>query len=251
MCFHGLLCDAKMLSILIENIFFEESQENMSITSVFITLLWVQVIKICFWGSGDVIMISQAPRPKARVGKVVFYSLTQGTLISSQTFLRKRRRKIWNSDLPIWVQVHRQFFIGVLTNKMQLIYRRTPTLTFKCCWQSFCHSSVKITDPIFLLHQLYFNLVIHMQQKSLTLINRSQQRCFVKRPVLKIFSIFTGRPTTLLKRDSNAGVFLLIFQNFVFKNLFYRTSIKGCFYFNVTGFITAVLFSDLQYTYLL
>ena len=130
MCFHGLLCDAKMLSILIENIFFEESQENMSITSVFITLLWVQVIKTCFWGSGDVIMISQAPRRKVRLGKVVFYSLKQGTLISSQTFLRKRRRKIWSSDLPIWVQVHKQPFIGVLTNKMQLIYRRTPTDLF-------------------------------------------------------------------------------------------------------------------------
>ena len=36
---HLLLCDVKMLSILIENIVLEESQENISITSVFIHLL--------------------------------------------------------------------------------------------------------------------------------------------------------------------------------------------------------------------
>ena len=36
---HLPLCDFKMLSILIENIVLEESQENISITSVFITLL--------------------------------------------------------------------------------------------------------------------------------------------------------------------------------------------------------------------
>ena len=65
---HLLLCDVKMLSILIENIVLEESQENISITSVFITLLWVQGIKTSFWGSDDVIMMSQAPRPKVRPG---------------------------------------------------------------------------------------------------------------------------------------------------------------------------------------
>ena len=36
---HLLLCDVKILSILIENIVLKESQENVSITSVFITLL--------------------------------------------------------------------------------------------------------------------------------------------------------------------------------------------------------------------
>ena len=36
---HLLLCDVKMLSVLIENIVLEKSQENVSITSVFITLL--------------------------------------------------------------------------------------------------------------------------------------------------------------------------------------------------------------------
>ena len=63
---HLLLCDVRMLSILIENI--EESQENISITNMFITLLWVQGIKTSFWGFDDVIMMSQAPRPKVRPG---------------------------------------------------------------------------------------------------------------------------------------------------------------------------------------
>ena len=97
---HLLLCDVRILSILIENIVLEESQENILITSIFITLLWVQRIKTSFWGSGDLIMISQAPRPKVRLGTGSFLlSDTKRTIFTSQTFLRKKRRKIWNCDL--------------------------------------------------------------------------------------------------------------------------------------------------------
>ena len=65
---HLLLCDVKNFSVLIENIVSEESEENISITSVFITLIWVQGIKTSFWGSHDVMMMSQASRPKVRLG---------------------------------------------------------------------------------------------------------------------------------------------------------------------------------------
>ena len=36
----------------------------------------------------------------------------------------------------------------------------------------------------------------------------------MKKGVLKIFTEFTGRPATLLKRDSGTGVFLRILQTF-------------------------------------
>ena len=97
---HLLLCDVRILSILIENIVLEESQENISITSIFITLPWVQRIKTSFWGSSDLIMMSQAPRPKVRLVTGSFLlSDTKRTIFTSQTFLRKKRRKIWNCDL--------------------------------------------------------------------------------------------------------------------------------------------------------
>ena len=67
---HLLLCDITLLSVLIENVVLEVSQEN-KLT----TLLWAQN-KTSFWRSDDVIMTSQAPRPKARLGQPVFYSLT-------------------------------------------------------------------------------------------------------------------------------------------------------------------------------
>ena len=65
------------------------------------TLLWVQN-KTSFWGSDDVTMMSQTPRPKLHLGTGSFLlSDTLGTIISSQTFLRKKRRKIWKSELFI------------------------------------------------------------------------------------------------------------------------------------------------------
>ena len=57
-----------MLSILIENIVLEESQEKISITSVLIAILWVQGIKASFWGYDAVIMMSQAARLKVQMG---------------------------------------------------------------------------------------------------------------------------------------------------------------------------------------
>ena len=75
--------------------------------------------------------------------------------------------------------------------------------------------------------------------------NRSSLRsCFIKKIVLKNFAIFTGnhlwwslfltklqaiRPTTLLERDSNTGVYLGILRN-CWEQLFLRTSANGCFY---------------------
>ena len=57
-----------MLSTLIENIVLEESQEKISITSVFIAILWVQGIKTSFWRYDAVIMMSQAARLKVQMG---------------------------------------------------------------------------------------------------------------------------------------------------------------------------------------
>ena len=68
-------------------------------------------------------------------------------------------------------------------------------------------------------------------------------RGVIKKAVLKNFAIFrrkhlycslfliklqTFRPVTLLKRDSNTGVFLWILRNF-YKHLFCRTLANGCF----------------------
>ena len=46
--------------------------------------------------------------------------------------------------------------------------------------------------------------------------------------IVKDFELFWG--TTLLKRDSNTGVFLWILRNFL-KHLFWRTSVNYCFLF--------------------
>ena len=91
---HLQLHDVKMLSILIENIVLEKSQESISITSVFITFIWVQGIKTSLWGSDDVIMMSQAPRPKVRIDTGSFLlSDTYWTMLSSQAFLRKKAER--------------------------------------------------------------------------------------------------------------------------------------------------------------
>ena len=99
---HLLLRDVTLLLILIENIVLVVPQEKLSFTIVSITFLWVQSKKTSFWGSDDIVMMSQAPRPKLWLGTGSFLlSDTQGTIISSQTFLRKKRPQIWNSDLSI------------------------------------------------------------------------------------------------------------------------------------------------------
>ena len=71
----------------------------------------------------------------------------------------------------------------------------------------------------------------------------SHLRCSIKKVVLKKFAIFTKRhlcqshfsmkwqawrPTILLKRDSNIGVFLWILRNFK-KHQFWRTSASGSY----------------------
>ena len=45
-------------------------------------------------------------------------------------------------------------------------------------------------------------------------IEAAHQRCSMKKDVLKNFTELTGRPATLLKRDSGAVVFLRILQTF-------------------------------------
>ena len=80
-------------------------------------------------------------------------------------------------------------------------------------------------------------------RNPLTLQKRPPEM-FYKKDVLKYFAIFTGkhicrdlcsiklqswRPTTLLNRDSNTGVFLWKLWNFK-KHLFWRASANGCFY---------------------
>ena len=69
---------------------------------------------------------------------------------------------------------------------------------------------------------------------------RKQPPVFYTKPVLKNFTIFTGKylcwdlllknfQVTVFKRDSNKGVFLLITRN-IYNHLFWRTSANGCFY---------------------
>ena len=73
---HLLLYDVKMLSILIKNYDFEESQEHISIPSVFIALIWVQGIKTNFWGSETSQSYHQTLDRKYDWVQAVFYSLT-------------------------------------------------------------------------------------------------------------------------------------------------------------------------------
>ena len=91
------------------------------------------------------------------------------------------------------------------------------------------------------------NLQGQNQSDTVTL-RRSHRRCPVKKGFLKIFSNFfanlTGkhlcwslsltklqafRTATLLKRESNRGIFLSNLQN-VFEHLFKRTSANNCFW---------------------
>ena len=73
-----------------------------------------------------------------------------------------------------------------------------------------------------------------------SLFRSNHRRCSVKKGVLKNFANFTGkhlrwslsliklRPATLLKRDSNTGVFLWNFKHFS-EHLSRRTSASSCF----------------------
>ena len=72
----------------------------------------------------------------------------------------------------------------------------------------------------------------------LTYFRNSHHGYFIKKAILQNFAIFTGkhlywslrsmRTATLLKRDSNTGIFLWILRNFL-KHLFWRTSANYCF----------------------
>ena len=79
----------------------------------------------------------------------------------------------------------------------------------------------------------------------------SHRKCSMKKAVINNFAIFTGkhlcwsffliklqpwRTGTLLKRDSNAGVFLRILHNFK-ENLLRRTSANGCSWKGGTDFL--------------
>ena len=81
----------------------------------------------------------------------------------------------------------------------------------------------------------------------------SHQRCSIKKlflksmqylqetPVLeslfnKVAGVQVIRPSTLLKRDSNTGIFLWILQN-IYEHLFWRTYAIGCFWWNVHYYI--------------
>ena len=69
---HSLLHEVMLLSILTEKDVLVVPQEKLLFTIVSITLLWAQSKKTSFWGSDDVIMMSQAPRSKLRLGKGSF-----------------------------------------------------------------------------------------------------------------------------------------------------------------------------------
>ena len=69
---HSLLHEVILLSILTEKDVLVVPQEKLLFTIVSITLLWAQSKKTSFWGSDDVIMMSQAPRSKLRLGKGSF-----------------------------------------------------------------------------------------------------------------------------------------------------------------------------------
>ena len=67
---------------------------------------------------------------------------------------------------------------------------------------------------------------------KLWIFQKQPLEVFYGKAVFKILAIFTGwicRPATLLKRDSNTGVFLWILWN-LSEHLFWRTSANSCFW---------------------
>ena len=60
------------------------------------------------------------------------------------------------------------------------------------------------------LNLLQVQIDLELQMKAECKARSSHRSCSVKKSVLKKFANFTGnfRPATLLKRDSNTGVFL-------------------------------------------
>ena len=147
-----------------------------------------------------------------------------------------------------------------------------PILPIKCCGPSsslnqavflpffilpFTVSAAKyIYIYIYILHFLTFHIIFHL--KFYKFQKQSPKLIYKKAVVLSTFSIITGthlywslfllklwafRSATLLKRDSNAGVFLWISRNFS-KHLFWITSANDCFqsFFCLTSYFTIFIF---------
>ena len=101
---YSLLRDVTLLSVLIGNVVLVVSQEKLSFTIVPVALLWVLCFE--FKTKNEFLRFLwrplMSPRPKLHLGAGSFLlSDTLGTIISSQTFLRKKRRKISKSKLFI------------------------------------------------------------------------------------------------------------------------------------------------------
>ena len=116
-------------------------------------------------------------------------------------------------------------------------------------WYIYCCKILNFTSFKFKLNNMIVSNKLSKRKTACREIlclydngRRSHTRCSVKKHVLKNFANFSGkhlcwslslihlkasRPTTLLKKDSNTGVFLLNFQNF-YENLVWRTSANYC-----------------------
>ena len=128
-----------------------------------------------------------------------------------------------------------------------LMFKERQKLQKTCKWVIIKSVAAK-TKKWFLRNfweNLYWEMIFFtvIFSKFCKKLRSSHQRCYIKKDLFKIFVIFTGKhlcwslfwiksqdwiPTTLLKRDSNAGVFLWILQNFS-EHLFSKTSANDCF----------------------
>ena len=126
---------------------------------------------------------------------------------------------------------------------------------------------VKWNVFIFLFHLNFFSLLwICSMLSSSSLLSRhkcSHQRFFIEKAALKFCSIHrktpvsepklqTWRLASLLKRDSNTGVFLWMLQNFT-EHQFWRTSVNRSycreFYNNSVLILCLILY--VQYVYII
>ena len=120
-----------------------------------------------------------------------------------------------------------------------------PVKRLNICDRIFCENSLRFSlfsqkDP----SEMFDRVLTHSFVKIMRLLQKQLAEVFIKKAVLKNCATLTGkhlcwsisliwlqyfRSATLLKRDSNTGVFRWILQNFK-KHLFWRKR-TNCFFF--------------------
>ena len=128
----------------------------------------------------------------------------------------------WDSYYKVrsYKGLHIPYFPGMLVVPIPLYMWRQKlenSLNFSKTWKPT--SQLMFSSLV----NLIIDALLEVGQLQKMKIRSSHRRCFIKKAVLKIFAIFTAkhmcwslfsincqawRPTALLKRDSNTGVFL-------------------------------------------